>query len=688
MLFDRGEKILLLFVGVGLLAALWAGGLRQRVETANRGVEIIVDGGELLALSEASGRPPIEVAQHLKAAGATCLAANEVTLKGLAERGDIVLSPLGGNRLLIGLQERPAAAAVETALRSKRPRLEITSPAGEAFLRDPLKWLRGGDAAAPRFLYAAYYSPYRLLVKGDLEGLTEIHLYLDAKQVEMARAANLRLAARLVNEPLANPQGISYSLSAAKRDGADLVIFGEEEVLGYDGLIDYTAGEMKRLGLLYGWVELAEQRGEEKMLPRMWDHLLRVHGISDKEMPRLSRSRILTRLVRAARERDIRACYARLLLGPQQDLLGYNADYIGELANRLKVAGLSRGNARPYPPLDAPWWVLLLLRLGIAGAATLLAGRLLPLRRHGRMAAYLLIIMALFPLRRLDPLLARQVWSLLAGLAFPTLGLVLAWQAMRASVERSALSVPRSERSPLLQAAVFTVAVSLFTLIGGLFVSAMLTETRFLVGAEQFRGVKLLLVGPAFIVALAILGGLSRPVGKWAEWRQAVGENARAFLCRPSLVVEVLLFLAALGAVGLLVVRSGNAAAAASPGGEQQAREWLETLLWARPRTKEFLLGYPALLLFFVAWLRLKPGTVTHCLTFGRLGWSDALLVVAAVGQASVVDTFCHLHTPLLLSLVRSLNGLWLGLLMGVAFGAIWLALGRGQVSGSGCQGK
>jgi hypothetical protein len=48
------------------------------------------------------------------------------------------------------------------------------------------------------------------------------------------------------------------------------------------------------------------------------------------------------------------------------------------------------------------------------------------------------------------------------------------------------------------------------------------------------------------------------------------------------------------------------------------------------------------------------------------------LLLLGAVGQASLVNTFCHLHTPLLISLVRTANGLWLGLAIGSLVVWVW----------------
>jgi hypothetical protein len=54
------------------------------------------------------------------------------------------------------------------------------------------------------------------------------------------------------------------------------------------------------------------------------------------------------------------------------------------------------------------------------------------------------------------------------------------------------------------------------------------------------------------------------------------------------------------------------------------------------------LIGHPALILSFVLAAR------------GRRSWAFPLFLVGAIGQVSLLNTFCHLHTPLVASLWRA----------------------------------
>ena len=113
-----------------------------------------------------------------------------------------------------------------------------------------------------------------------------------------------------------------------------------------------------------------------------------------------------------------------------------------------------------------------------------------------------------------------------------------------------------------------------------------------------------------------------------------------------------------------MVLRSDNVQGIS--GLETALRDNLERLLIARPRTKEVFVGYPALMI--ALWL-----TKRNLLPRYR----ELFRLASAVGFSSVVNSFCHFHTPLWLILLREFNGLWTGLLVGAVLllavkAAVW----------------
>lgn len=185
---------------------------------------------------------------------------------------------------------------------------------------------------------------------------------------------------------------------------------------------------------------------------------------------------------------------------------------------------------------------------------------------------------------------------------------------------------------------------------GGLVVAALLADPVYVAQIRQFRGVRLALLAPAVVVGAVVLWrGLTG--GTAGMTAGAAATLLRLPLRRSSAAAAVLLA----GGLALAGMRAGNLPAVGVPEWELRLRRLLERLLFVRPRTKEFLVGHPALALA------------------GAGGWGPVaaagLAVLVALGQASVLNTFAHVHTPLGISLARVVIGLGLGAAGG------WLAL-------------
>ena len=121
----------------------------------------------------------------------------------------------------------------------------------------------------------------------------------------------------------------------------------------------------------------------------------------------------------------------------------------------------------------------------------------------------------------------------------------------------------------------------------------------------------------------------------------------------------------------LLLLRTGNDPGVGVSPLELKIRAIMDRVLYVRPRTKEFLVGHPAMLLALWAGLA------------GRRRLWVPLLLVGAIGQVSLLNTFCHIHTPLTLSLIRAGNGMLLGILLGAVL--VWVVARQGHFRSSIC---
>ena len=337
----------------------------------------------------------------------------------------------------------------------------------------------------------------------------------------------------------------------------------------------------------------------------------------DYQNLRLRPDDLVEKYLLAANERNVRLLYLR----------PYTEEQLGDmLANtEALVVGLREALARdgfvvaPLAPPDAEHRPSPLLRLG-AGigvfAGVVLLATTLPLG-WGLLAAGGVLGLGL--------LAAGVSWAALAlaaALAFPVLGYALLpwrWWALPAATGVS--------------------------LVGASLLAAVGSDRAAMLAIEPFAGVgATLVVPPALWAAVVLLRQRSA-----AAWVRVAWDH------RPRLG-EVAVALLVVAALGLVVIRRGNFPIIGASEIELALRSALNEW-FVRPRFKE-LLGHPLALLGL--WQAAWPW------------WArGGLLVAGVVAQASVLNSFSHYHTPLVVSLQRSLIALALGLLAGLVLVAL-----------------
>lgn len=195
-------------------------------------------------------------------------------------------------------------------------------------------------------------------------------------------------------------------------------------------------------------------------------------------------------------------------------------------------------------------------------------------------------------------------------------------------------------------------------------VAGILSELPFMIKTAGFAGIKAATVLPLLLVSAVYLTGMTGEYPSWEQEREAVTERLRKFLGEPLRIWHTVAMLAALVLIALVVARSGNDSGLGASDLELRFRALLDRYLGARPRTKEFMLGHPALLL----------GLAMATLPRGR-PCALPLVLLGIIGQVGMLNSFCHLHTPLKLTVLRTFHGLWAGGLIGLILIWAWQAL-------------
>jgi hypothetical protein len=649
----RAAVIALLLLG--LVGALWVACGRVAVERANRTVALGLDDQEVRQLAALTGQSAEALLSQLKAAGATHVAVAEDTVAELLQAGKLRPEIEIGDRMSYAL---PGPLAYQVAAAAKK----VPGASAEVYRRPP--------GAAPLLRESA-----SLVVPRVFPSLSGLGLGYDAQNVQAVKGAGLGVIARPAPDLLLNPQAVDISLKVAHDTGAKIVIFNGAAVAGGAKLAKTTAASLRQQQLQFGYVELVPMEGNAQLASALDYAIIRTHSISQEEMAKTAPSRGLDRFILAVTERNVRLCYVRLQLTPVPDIVGANCDYVRAIADAIRGSGYALGEPAPFAPLDLPRPALVLLGLGVLGGGLWLLGLLSASCGRcfwGTVVAGGLICVA-GPFAAFG--LMRVLVSLGAGVIFPALAVlhVAAVADPRADDAGSAwppcplLRMVRegSPARPWLGASGLVVRAALITLTGGLMLAAALSSSDYLMQVAQFRGVKLAQLLPLLLV-LGVT--LARSSQAWRQAKQPGWPALKAGLAEAGEAVvrywHAIVIMVALGALAFMVMRSGNESAIEVPAFELKLRALLDHVLLVRPRTKEILLGYPALMVGLMLLLRGRP----------RFSW--VLLAVGAISQISLLNTCCHLHTPLLVSLLRIANGLWLGLVVGAVW---WGARSLGQ---------
>jgi hypothetical protein len=628
----------LALVLIGLVGAAFVLAARHRAESANRSVELAVDFTQLRQLSAAMGVPPAQALQQLAGAGVTGVILNEETLADLESDGalevrrDWVAGP-DGKRIAV-TRARTLDAAVYDRIRPFLAHKLRTS-----FSALPIEGSLVLEGPGARTVLPAQWN--------DVRG---VGVGLNSQALTLARAAGMDVVGRVANFSAATPASIEWSLGRLAEAGARVVVFAGEEVLGYRKQLKVTAGALERSGLLYGAVEMGKQRGDEGLSRALHARFVRVHSIPTAELVRLTPNDAIERFSKAIRERNVRLAYLRLFDEAGDEPMAESLSYVGAIARDLRSAGFQMGPAQPFTPMTVPVAASALAALAVAGAAVLLAAALVPIAAARQAGSAVLLALACAGLVFVAGDLGRKVVALGAAILFPTLALVL--RPLPTDEE-----LRREHPVPVAPLAWFALA-SAISVAGGLVLAGVLSQTGSLVKVVEFSGIKVAQHLPLLLVALVYVTGAFN-TGDWATERRRIVARTRRFLCAPILTWTSGAALVGLIVLALLIARSGNDSGVGVSDLELRFRALLDRFL-IRPRTKEFLVGHPILwcALFLAAWGRRGP-------------WLIPVLLVGAIGQVGMVNSFCHLHTPIALTLSRTWNGLWIGSLIGLAAVAV-----------------
>ncbi|OXM14149.1 DUF5693 family protein [Paenibacillus herberti] len=689
------RRLLWALVLVGVIASIPIAANRWQMEKTSKQVEFVFDYSDLVLVASYQAKPAEFIRAELekmKAAGIGAMSVFESRLDELETAGRLSLYDEAEAALLQGMPV-PADQNYTYVLFEGTREKQVYEP----IIRERFE----NDAGIPVRAWTLK-GKQGLIIETPLPDAVLKTMNPDPMALEQLNQAGFQLVPRLSDRIAYDQQETDTMLAWFKELGVTRILFDGEAVKGFN--------EQANLRSLDGFAELLNKYGiglasiENLKKPQLGLNTLafkthynvaRLYSLSDKDAAALKPDVISDRFLLAAKDRNIRMFYLNagpsanldkgMITNPLDNLYTSLAGTDGAV-EKLDRAGFPNGKAEAFERTQ-PGWHKALKAVAAVGAVGLIALMIGAFFGVLTIPVFLLGLVGSAGLYVLNSSLMEQALALGASISAPTLAMIWAINRIYAHTDgpRRSVGGEWSRNGTLIaQGADATFQVSPWSgMLGGLgqpgsrwifhglsagrrlsmalvmfafatlisllavpIVIGLLNSITYSLVLQQFRGVNLLALAPMGLTAIYLF--LFTGGSVWTSLRRVLGLQI------------TILWVAAAGVIGVVglyyLSRTGNSGTA--PAFELVFRNILESTFGVRPRTKEFLLAHPLMLLGLFLALRYRAAWV--------------LLVIGAMGQLSIVGTFTHIHTPMLVSLIRVLLGLGLGTIIGLALIAIW----------------
>ncbi len=423
---------------------------------------------------------------------------------------------------------------------------------------------------------------------------------------------------------------------------AGLFMFTETRDSNYDSsseaVLSNTADFMNRFSVTLAYIEpfLTGQKFSRNLAEKIDYNLVRTHILHEGEMERYNHTTLTSRYIRAVRERNSRLLYIRAFRNENTlnsgELLSRNEKLWETMVNEINKTSYEVNGIQAFRSFYGSTFLLFLIFLLVTVLITYFTDNYSS-RKFSQTTKISFVLLAVLFFAALlllgQVMLLRQMTALMVSIFLP---IFLMFNLFSGSGKLTYIKAG-------------------FSFLGaGIITAACLNHISFSQQIMVFRGVKL-----SFVLPVILIG-----IFAFKEYSAESDFNLKSLL---DFQPRVKHFLAAglLFVIGVIfILRTGNFPLISVPAVEIRLRELLENVFVIRPRFKEIFIGYPALVLA----LGLKDK-----MQFS--GYYYLLLTAASLVPINIVNSFTHIHTPLLVSLHRTINGFIVGTICGLLLLAV-----------------
>ncbi|MEG2198992.1 MAG: DUF5693 family protein [Anaerovorax sp.] len=701
----KSNLVLLVVVAIGLVAAFSAIGGRFIVEKNNDTYDIVLDYNEL---EEMAGQSTHDVSwwlEKFKDMGITKVGLAEESFVTLVDNKDVPVSATVMDVVMkkAGWEKDYDAGFIEGLKKHGFDKhdllVEAASKDSFDFIKNAVvdryqpkqyyfqETLTGGclvlNGTAKETLYTEKYKYLNSMKKGFVEKdeiasskLEYLNLGMMESKVKLIQDAGMEIMPRTASYEDWNDTKYAKAVIASyEKYGIvpEYMIVGGECVIGYDDGIKTAENYIQKNGITIGMIENTTQlqnilqMGVNGIVKNNQYDAVRIFSVWDYIQNRYQyygykgAEEIENMLFRAITERNVRLIYFKPIkeFKDQHVYVTDVKEYQQMFENldvRLAEHGIHFGDASVMTPYHASATlskalILFACMMGCLAAGILLLKSILPVNRKLEIVIACVGVLGIIGLFLLAPSHLALIASFSAAVLFPCLAIVF---ITKQSKDCSQNLAPEEGMGKVIGFCAGTLIVGvLISLLGGMMTAAPISTINFMLEIDIFRGVKLAQLLPIafFIVAYLAYYGFGKNKKKAGTLEF---QDLRDLLNTSLKIWMIIIGVIVLGVGYYYIMRTGHESGVEVSSVEMIFRNTLEDHLLARPRNKEFMFAFPAVMLMvYTSVRRFKL-------------WPVIFGLASVIGMTSVVNTFMHIRTPLYLGFVRTGYSLLFGLIVGI----------------------
>lgn len=594
---------------------------RIQAETKYKDVEIAVKYADLIRIAIEEEKPLTEVLEYYKSLGVTTILAKEMVVATASEHDYTTLKGFGEITLVEGYILRfyyPEATEL-------KPDTRYIVCANRAVAERILEYylIKGIDLD----MYESD-GTYFIDLNEHSPSLTTVGIGFDVAGLNKAADLGYNIAIHLKWWRDPTEESIRFVLNELEQiNNVETIYFSDSKVPAYDtetfqeylqdkqiGFVEFTSNKQQ------GFKWLAQAISENDTNYKM----VRMHTIEDGKLKTTPVSDLMDRYELALSERNNRVFLFKL---PNTEEITEDIAYFDESITAFEqvIEKEDYHLVNHVGNFNLP--VVSKIVTIIAGLASIMIFMLFVAEAGFVKTSYVLGVLGTIGyigLVFLKVNVAARLMALFGSIMFPTYAVATAM---------------KEERKTISETLVEFLKVMLYSFGGVLTIIGCLSRTSFALGLDLFLGVKVATVAPIALVLAYLLFKEHQ-----YDFKYYTGWMGKTITYRDIIIIGAVLLI-----LKTYITRSGNSGTISDF--ERSFRQILNNVLGVRPRTKEFLISYPVLLAL---------------LYYGYRERYILLVILAVIGPASFVNTYAHIHTPILISLVRSAYGIVFGIILGL----------------------